>query len=239
MASYSSYPWAKTQTEELIQQLFDIGVQLPTLGPSLGLTSAEINNWQEGAVVLVWMQGAIGTIRDFSTAFTNARDRVLIDKAAKPFVLPALTMPPQSQAVQDALADPNFTTNFLKWCNVIVEGTIMKSDNYNSTVGKQLGFVEPVPPTPSDQMKPTIRSSASKPNGLVEFNVDRQNQPQIRVNVTLSDGQVFTNRLPSAKIPVQLPLDRPYSYIATARYTDKMGVEYGLESQPYAGTSVV
>ena len=238
MPNYN-YPWAKTQTDELIGQLFDIGVQLPGVGPSLGLTPAQITQWQQGAVVLVWMQGAIGTIRDFSTAFTNARDRILIDKGAKPFMLPTLTMPPQSQAVQDALADPNFATNFLKWCDGIVENTIMKSDNYNPTVEKQLGFVTPPPPIPRDQMQPTIRSSSSKPNGLVEFNVDRQFQPQIRVRVTLSDGQTFENRLPSAKIPVQLPLDRPFSYTATTRYTDKMGVEYGLESQPFSGTSVV
>ena len=88
-------------------------------------------------------------------------------------------------------------------------------------------------------MQPKIKSFHDGPLGLVEFNVDRQNQPQIKVVVTLDDGKVFDNRLPSAKIPVELPSDRPHAFTAVAVYTDKMGKEYGLKSQPFSGTSEV
>jgi len=153
-------------------------------------------------------------------------------------VLPDPVLPPQSPEVVAALADPNFLTDFLDWCDIVVT-QIKASPHFTPTVEMQLGLLTPpAPPSPAT-MQPTINSFHDGPQGLVEFNINRQNQPQIEVEVTLDDGSVLKNRLPSAKIPLNLPHDRPHAFSAVARYTDKMGVPYGLDSQPFKGTSEV
>lgn len=238
MAIKQTYSWAQTELDKLIPQLQNAGVQLGVVGTALGLTPAQIAYWQQGAAVLAYLQSGILATRNFSTQFTQARDRLLIDKTPASFVLPTLNLPPQPALVQSALADPDFVTDFLDWCDKLVVGTIKPSPDYPN-YAQQLGFLTPPAPPAPDAMQPTIRSFHDGPGGLVEFNVDRQNQAQVKVVVTLDDGKVIENRLPSAKIPLQLPTDRPHAFSAVATYCDKMGQEYGLPSQPFTGTSEI
>lgn len=239
MATIQNFAWAETELPRLLPQLQNIGVQLEILGASLGVAPAQITYWQEGAAAIAWATDALLAIRNYSTAMTNWRDAALIDKVAVKRALPQLNLPPQSPLAQQALADADFLTDFLDWADEVVVKTIKVSPNYNAQVELQLGLLTPPTPIPRDQMQPTIKSFHDGPQGLVEFNVDRQSQPQIIVTVTISDGRVFTNRLPSAKIPIELPDDRPYSFSAVAQYADKMGAVYGKTSQPITGTSDV
>lgn len=238
MSVTQGFPWAEGEIGKLVPQLQNIGVQLGGLGASLGVTPAQITYWQQGAAAIGWATDALLAIRNYSTAMTNWRDALLLDKNARKLAAPALQLPPVSPLAQAAFADPNFLSDFLDWGDDIVQ-SLKKSPNYSPQIGLQLGLLMPPAPIPSAQMKPTIKSFHDGPGGLVEFNVDRQNQAQIEVTVTISDGRVFKNRLPSAKIPVPLPDDRPFTFSAVAQYTDKMGKPYGLISQPFPGTSDV
>ncbi len=239
MAAIQNFPWAETELPKLIPQLGNIGVQLGTLGQGLGVPAAQIARWQGGAAVLEYLQSCILATRSFSTSFTNARDSFLIDKTPVRFALPSLNLPPQSPAVQAALADPNFLTDYLDFCDDVVEKSIKKSPNYTPQLGLQLGLLTPPAPIPAEQRKPIINSFHDGPLGTGEFNVERGNQPLVKVTVTLDDGRIIENRLPSAKIPIEFPTDRPHAFSAVAVYCDKLGREYGLKSEPFRGTSQI
>ncbi len=77
MATYQNFGWAQTTLDKLVPQLQNAGIQLNSLGALLGLTPAQVTDWNRGAAVLSWMQDAILVTRNTSTALTNVRDRLL------------------------------------------------------------------------------------------------------------------------------------------------------------------
>ncbi len=216
----------------------NIGLQIDTpLGVRMGATPATTLDWQRGAAVLSYVEARLAAVRDYANALTQWRDGFLIDRTPERASEPQLTLPTAPPLVVAAFADANFFTDYLDRCNVLVR--LFEANGMTDGERRQLGLLLPkVAPAPAD-MQPTIRSAHEQPHGLVEINVDRQNQPQIRVTLTLDDGQIFTKTLPSAKFPIALPVDRVHSFTATAQYADKFGEVYGLESAPFEGRSLI
>lgn len=232
------YDWAETEISKLTPQLVGIGLQIDTpLGVKLGATPAMTLDWQRGAAVLSFAEAQLGAVRDYGNALTRWRDGFLIDRTPEAATGPQLTLPTPSPLVAAALADPDFLTDFLDRCNDTVK--IFEGNGITEGERRQLGLLIPkAPPAPAD-MQPTVRSVHEFPGGKVEINVDRQNQAQVKVTVTLDDGQIFTKTLPSAKIPMGLPTDRVHGFSIVAQYADKFGEVYGLESAAFEGRSLI
>lgn len=232
------YDWAETELSKLVPQLSGIGLQMDTpLGVKLGATPALTLDWQRGAAVLGFAEAQLVAVRDYANALTKWRDEFLLDRTPEPATEPELTLPTPSPLVVAALADPKFLTDFLDRCNSTVK--IFEKSGMNDGERRQLGLLIPKAPPAPAEMQPTIRSAHEQPHGRVEINVDRQNQAQITVVLTLDDGQILTKTLPSAKFPFSLPTDRVHSFSAVAQYADKFGEVYGLESAAFQGRSLI